>query len=148
MMYLPQAEMMHLALLEMMFFAPLKMKYSFAVRQTSLASATSSGEADIICRKANIICRRQTSLGEAVIICRKATLSFWNNFLCAAHIGSEGYGDIHGAVGVKVIFEECDEHSWGSYNGVVEGVRKIGLSVGALNSDLKASCLRVAKVGA
>ena len=75
----------------------------------------------------------------------------FNDFGFAAHIGTESLGNADNKFAIaylKVVFEECDKHSRGSNNGVVEGVCKIFLAVCALNADTKAARLRVTEVGA
>ena len=65
----------------------------------------------------------------------------------AAHIHSEGLGDADAAVLVEIVLEECDEHSRGSHNGIVEGVGKV-VAVFALDADAETSCLSIAQIRA
>ena len=66
-------------------------------------------------------------------------------FFRAAHIGLENLGNEHGAVRLKVVLEEGDEHSRRGDNGVVEGVGEI-FAVLAVNADFEAARLGVAEV--
>ena len=52
-----------------------------------------------------------------------------NNFVLAAHVRTQCFGDIDRAVSVEVVFKECDEHTGRSNDGVIEGVREIFLAV-------------------
>ena len=45
--------------------------------------------------------------------------------LLAAHIRSEGFGNIDAAFGIEVVFEERYEHSRRGNNGVVERMGKV-----------------------
>ena len=45
--------------------------------------------------------------------------------LLAAHIRSEGFGDVHAAVGIEVILKERYEHSRRGDDGVVERVGEV-----------------------
>ena len=68
-----------------------------------------------------------------------------NELILAAHIRSEGNGDIDGTVGIKVILKESDKHSGRSNNRIVEGMGKI-FAILTVNSDFKASCLGIAEI--
>ena len=65
--------------------------------------------------------------------------------LLAAHIRSEGFGDVHAAVGIEVILKERYEHSRRGDDGVVERVGEV-LAVLAVDADFKPARLRVTEV--
>ena len=71
-----------------------------------------------------------------------------NQLFLAAHIRTKGNGDINAAVGVEVIFKECDEHSRRSNDGIIERMGKIFFAVLAVDSDCESASLCVAAVGA
>ena len=68
-------------------------------------------------------------------------------FLLAAHIRSEGFGNIDAAVGIEVVFEERYEHSRRGNNGVVERMGKV-LAVLAVDAYFQPARLCVAEVRA
>ena len=41
--------------------------------------------------------------------------------LKAAHVGLQHLGDGHGAVGLQVVLQECDQHTRRCHAGVVQG---------------------------
>ena len=57
--------------------------------------------------------------------------------LKAAHVGLQHLGDGHGAVGLQVVLQECDQHTRRCHAGVVQGVGQIGLAVLALDADVQ-----------
>ena len=66
----------------------------------------------------------------------------------AAHIRSERNGNVDGAVCVEVVFQECDQHSRRSDDGVVERVGEVLAVLAAVDADFQAARLCVAEVGA
>ena len=67
--------------------------------------------------------------------------------LLAAHIRSEGFGNIDAAVGIEVVFEERYEHSRRSNNGVVERMGEV-LAVLAVDAYFQPARLCIAEVRA
>ena len=71
----------------------------------------------------------------------------WTDNVFAAHVHSQRFWNANGAVVVQVVFQECDEHTWRSNNGVVQGVSEV-VSAFAFDADTQSASLSVAQVGA
>ena len=66
----------------------------------------------------------------------------------AAHVRLKCFGDGYGAIGLKVVLQEGNEHTGRGNAGVVQGVCQSGFAVLVLVADLQAACLCVTQIGA
>lgn len=57
------------------------------------------------------------------------SLLLGNHDFQPAHIGAQRLGNDHRAVGLKVVFQEGDEHAGGGHHGVVQGVGQVGTAL-------------------
>lgn len=71
-----------------------------------------------------------------------------NDAVVAAHIRPQGLGDQHGAIGLKVVLQEGDQHPGRGHTGVVQGMAQLHPAVFVLVADFQPPGLGVAQIGA
>ena len=64
----------------------------------------------------------------------------WTDHVFAAHVHSQRFWDANGTVIVQVVFQECDEHTWRSNYGVVQGVSEVVFAF-AFDADTQSASL-------
>ena len=80
--------------------------------------------------------------------CVKNLLLGRDQNLGAAHVGPQDLGNLHGAVRLKVVFQEGDQHTGRCHAGVVQRVAELHLAVFILVADAQTAGLGVTQVGA
>ena len=89
--------------------------------------------------------------------CRPTTLKGFAGFECfvtsssnlcfSAHVGLQGFRDSDAAVGAEVVLQKGNQHARRSNYRIIQGVGEV-VAVLAFDSDLQATCLGIAKIGA
>ena len=78
---------------------------------------------------------------------RAGSACLWADDVFAAHVHSQRLWNANRTVVVEVVFQECNHHTRRCNNGVVEGVRQIGLFCFlVLNADSQSACLSVTQI--